>query len=61
MKTAILSTDIGDLTLRPILIDGMFNEILEGVEIKNEEGETVEIEGYRINEITPKTATKRKK
>ncbi len=51
-----LITDIGELTLRPIVMDGLFNTMVEGVEIKNEDGETVELEDYCIDEITEKSA-----
>jgi len=51
-----LITDIGKLTLRPIVMDGAFQTYIEGVEIKNEDGVIAEICDYSIEEINEKSA-----
>lgn len=54
MKTLV--TDIGKLTLRPIVVEAMFDMMVDGVEIKNERGETAEIPDICIDEINEKYA-----
>jgi len=51
--TKEFDTELGTITVRNVMLEGEFNDLFEGIELKDESGDIVEVEGYRdIDEMT---------
>jgi len=51
--TKKFDTELGTITVRNVMLEGEFNDLFEGIELKDESGDIVEVEGYRdIDEMT---------